>query len=103
ICMRDAREENSSSTFETRTIAPVSLELRKLTMHTPTHDRDGAPNYRKTATTIGVIYLAGMVVGVGGSAIIQSILGACDRLAAVAANRTLLAIGALLWLLAVAG
>src|SRR5919197_1397085 len=67
------------------------------------HDRDGPHSYRKTATTIGVIYLLGMVVGIGGNVLIQSILGASDPLAAVGASRMLVAVGAILWLLAVAG
>ena len=50
-----------------------------------------------------MIYLAGMVVGVGGNVIIQSILGAPDHLATLPANSMLLAVGAMLWLLAVAG
>lgn len=44
-----------------------------------------------------------MVVGVGGNILIRSILGASDPLAALAANKMLLALGAMLWLLAVAG
>jgi hypothetical protein len=67
------------------------------------HDRDGPHSYRKTATTIGVIYLLGMVVGIGGNVLIQSILGASDPLASVGANHMLIAIGAMLWLLAGAG
>jgi uncharacterized protein DUF4386 len=67
------------------------------------HDRDGPHSYRKTAITIGVIYLLGMVVGIGGNTVIQSILGASDPLANVGANSMLVAIGALLWLIAVAG
>src|SRR5919205_3252704 len=67
------------------------------------HDKDGPHSYRKTATTIGVIYLLGMVVGIGGNVLIQSILGASDPLAGVGANSLLVATGALLWLLAVAG
>jgi hypothetical protein len=50
-----------------------------------------------------MVYLAGMVVGIGGNVLILSILDAPDRLAAVAANSTLLAIGAVLWLTAVVG
>jgi hypothetical protein len=72
-------------------------------MQTTLHERDGPHSYRKTATTIGVIYLLGMVVGIGGNILIQSILGASDPLAAVGASKMLLAIGAMLWLLAVAG
>jgi hypothetical protein len=62
-----------------------------------------APTYRKTATTVGVIYIMGMVVGIGGNILIQSILGVPDYLAALGSNSMLLAIGAMLWLLAAAG
>jgi hypothetical protein len=62
-----------------------------------------APTYRKTATTVGVIYLMGMVVGIGGNILIQSLLGAPDYLAALGSNSILLAIGAMLWLLPAAG
>ena len=72
-------------------------------MQATLHDRDGPHTYRKTATTIGVIYLVGMVVGIGGNILIQSILGASDPLAALGASKMLLAIGAMLWLVAVAG
>jgi hypothetical protein len=70
---------------------------------TTLHDRDDPNTYRKTATTVGVIYLLGFVVGIGGNVLIQSILGASDPLAAVGASSMLIAIGAMLWLLAVAG
>ena len=72
-------------------------------MQATLQDRDGPHSYRKTAITIGVIYLVGMVVGVGGNILIQSILGAPDHLATLSANSMLLAFGALLWLIAVAG
>ena len=72
-------------------------------MNSQIHDRDGPHSYRKTATTIGVIYLLGMVVGIGGNIVIQSIVGASDPLASVGANSMLVAIGTMLWLLAVAG
>src|ERR671933_2968802 len=72
-------------------------------MKTTLHDRDGPQPYRKTATTIGVIYLLGMVVGIGGNVLVQSIVRASDPLAAVGASSMLIAIGAMLWLLAVAG
>ena len=62
-----------------------------------------ARTYRKTATTVGVIYIMGMVVGIGGNILIQSILGVPDYLATLGSNRMLLAIGAMLWLLAAAG
>lgn len=60
-------------------------------------------NYRTTARIVGVLYLAGMVVGIGGNLFIQSILGTPDNLSAIAANTTLLAMGAVLWLSTVAG
>jgi Domain of unknown function (DUF4386) len=72
-------------------------------MQTTLRDGDGPPTYRRTATTIGVIYLLGMVVGIGGNVLILSIMGAPDPLVAVGASRTLVAVGAMLWLLAVAG
>jgi Domain of unknown function (DUF4386) len=62
-----------------------------------------APTYRKTATTVGVIYLMGMVVGIGGNILIQSILGVPDYLAALGSNSMLLAFGAMLWLLPAVG
>jgi uncharacterized protein DUF4386 len=65
--------------------------------------RDGRNFYRNTAITIGIIYLAGMVLGIPANIVIQSVLGTADPLASISANSTLLAIGALLWLLPVAG
>lgn len=59
--------------------------------------------YRTTARVVGVVYLAGFVVGLVGNGLIQSILGAPDPLSTVPANSMLLAIGAILWLMAVAG
>jgi len=52
---------------------------------------------------VGVVYLAGFVVGIGGNILIQSILGAPNHLATVSASSMTVAIGALLWLMAVAG
>jgi len=59
--------------------------------------------FRKTAIVVGVVYLAGMLVGIPGNIMIQSILGAPDPLAAIAANNMTVALGAILWLLAVIG
>src|SRR5918999_1967301 len=72
-------------------------------MQSTLQGRDGQNFYRKTAIAIGLIYLAGMVVGIGGNILLQSVLGAPDPLASVAANSGLVAIGALLWMLAVVG
>jgi hypothetical protein len=63
--------------------------------------REGTMNtYRTTARIVGILFLAGMVVGMGGNGIILSILGAPDHLAAVLANSRLLAIGAMLIMMA---
>jgi len=60
-------------------------------------------SYRTTAKVVGVVYLVGFVVGIGGNILIQSIIGAPNHLATVSANSLMIAIGALLWLMAVAG
>ncbi len=59
--------------------------------------------YRTTATVVGVVYLVGFVVGIGGDLLIQSSLGAPNYLATLSANSMIVGIGALLWLVAVAG
>ncbi|MBK9711307.1 MAG: DUF4386 domain-containing protein [Kouleothrix sp.] len=59
--------------------------------------------YRTTARVVGVVYLAGFVVGLVGEGLIQSILGAPNHLSTVTANSMLLATGAILWLMAVVG
>ena len=69
-----------------------------------TPNREGKKNtYRTTAITVGVIYLAGMVLGIGGNVLILSLLGGPDYLAALSANSLLLAFGASLWLMTVVG
>lgn len=65
--------------------------------------REELNKYRTTARIVGVVYLAGFVVGIGGNILIQAILGAPDHLSMVAANSLLLATGAILWLMAVVG
>ncbi|MCX6134804.1 MAG: DUF4386 domain-containing protein [Ignavibacteriales bacterium] len=59
--------------------------------------------YRTTARIVGAVYLAGFVVGIVGNTLIQSILGAPIHLSTVSAHSMTLAIGAVLWLMAVAG
>jgi hypothetical protein len=59
--------------------------------------------FRTTARVVGILYVAGLVIGIGGMVLIQSILGAPDHLSAVSASSMLLAIGALLWLMPAAG
>src|SRR5437879_2279051 len=55
---------------------------------------------RTTARIVGGLYLGGMVVGIGGNGLIQSILAAPDHLSIVPASSMLLAIGAMLMMLA---
>ena len=59
--------------------------------------------YRTTARVVGVVYLAGFVVGIVGIGLFQSILGAPNHLATVSANSMMLAFAAILWLMAVVG
>jgi hypothetical protein len=59
--------------------------------------------YRTTARVVGVVYLAGFVVGIVGDMLIQSALGASNHLSTVSAHSMTVAIGAMLWLMAVAG
>jgi hypothetical protein len=79
------------------------MENEDKQMESTLQGRDGRNFYRKTAITIGVIYLAGMVVGIPAGILIQSIIGTANPLPSIAANSTLVAIGALLWLLPAAG
>jgi hypothetical protein len=69
-------------------------------MHATLQDRRGPGSYRVTARIVGALYLAGMVVGMGGNILIQSILAAPDHLATVTANGMMLAMGAMLILMA---
>src|SRR5215211_3674337 len=59
--------------------------------------------YGTTARIVGVIFLAGMVIGIGGNVLILSILGAPDPLSSVSANSMLLAVAGFLWLMTVVG
>jgi len=71
--------------------------------HVTTPNRLSRNNFRTTARIVGVLYLAGMVVGIAGNLFIQSILGTPDQLSTIAASSALLAMGAVLWLSTVAG
>jgi hypothetical protein len=59
--------------------------------------------YRTTASIVGILYLAGMVIGIGGNILIQSILGTPDYLSSISVNSIKVAVGALLWLMTVGG
>ncbi len=59
--------------------------------------------YRMTAIVVGVVYLVGFVVGIGGEILFNSVLGQPNYLATLSANSLTVAIGAVLWLMAVIG
>ncbi len=59
--------------------------------------------HRSTARVVGALYLAGFVVGIGGDMLIKSVIGAPNDLSTVSANSITVAIGAMLWLMAVIG
>ena len=67
------------------------------------HTKENINKYRTTATVVGVTYLLGFVVGIGGDVLIQTVLGVPNHLATVSANSMTVIIGALLWLMAVVG
>ena len=50
-----------------------------------TKTKEEVNKYRTTARVVGVVYLLGFVVGIVGNIMIQSILGAPNRLAAISA------------------
>jgi hypothetical protein len=59
--------------------------------------------FRTTARVVGIVYIAGMVIGIGGNILIQSILGTPDYLSTISSNSMKLVIGAMLWLMTVGG
>ena len=59
--------------------------------------------FRTTARIVGVVYLLGFVAGIFGNGLVQSVLGAPDRLSTVSANSMKLAIGGMFWMIAVVG
>jgi hypothetical protein len=73
--------------------------LRNQTQATLPGQAGPAP-HRTTARVVGVLYLAGMVVGMAGNILVQSIITAPDHLAAVSASSLALAVGAMLVLMA---
>lgn len=58
--------------------------------------------YRATARIIGIIYVLGFVVGIGGEMLIKSVLSTPNHLSILSASSMTVAIGALLWMMAVA-
>ena len=66
-------------------------------------DRFSPKAFRTTARVIGVIYLAGMAIGIPANLLVLSILSGPDQLATVAASSMLLATCVVFWLFTVAG
>ena len=66
-------------------------------------NKEKVNTFRPTATVVGIVYLAGFLVGIGGNILIQSILGAPNHLSTVFAKSIIVGIGAILWLMTVAG
>jgi hypothetical protein len=63
-----------------------------------------SPNaFRTTARIVGIIYLAGMAVGIPANLLILSILNGPDQLSTIAASSMLLTVGVVLWLGTVVG
>jgi hypothetical protein len=58
-------------------------------------------SYRTTARVVGAMYVAGFVVGIGGEMLIRSVLDAPNHLSIISASSITVAIGALLWMMAV--
>lgn len=61
------------------------------------------PQYRTIARIVGALFLAGMLIGIPGSMMIQSILSGTEYLSNITANSMTIAIGAMLWMFCVAG
>jgi Domain of unknown function (DUF4386) len=59
--------------------------------------------YRTTARIVGVVYILGFFVGIGGNGLIQSLISSPNHLSTLSASSMMLGIGALLWLMAVVG
>lgn len=63
---------------------------------------NGTNTYRKTATVVGAMYVAGMLIGIPATMLVQSILGRPDHLSIVPANSLLLSFAAIALLLTAA-
>ena len=66
-------------------------------------DRSSPTTFRTTARVIGVLYLAGMAIGIPANLLILSILAGPDQLATVAGSSMLLAMCVVFWLVTVVG
>lgn len=59
--------------------------------------------FRTTARVIGVMYVAGFIVGIGGEMLVKSVISAPNHLSIISSSSMMIASGALLWLAAVIG
>jgi hypothetical protein len=84
--------------YAAKSYKPVCESRRKMTT-----TRNETNPYRTTARVVGVVYIAGFVVGIGGNILIQSNLSTPNYLSTITANSLVVAIGAILWLMAVVG
>ena len=66
-------------------------------------DRSSPNTFRTTARVVGVIYLAGMLIGIPANLLILSILDGPDQLPTIAASSMLLAMCVVFWLITVVG
>jgi hypothetical protein len=60
-------------------------------------------SHRTISRIVGILFLAGMIVGVVGNILIQSVIGVPDFLSTISGNSMKVAIGAMLLLMTVAG
>jgi hypothetical protein len=65
--------------------------------------QDAGSGFRRTAKLVGALFLAGMIVGIAGHNIIQSIMDAPQYLSTVSTNSLIVALGAMLMLLTSVG
>jgi hypothetical protein len=86
----------------TKQVVQMSPTLVEAKRRTTMITRGKTNHYKTTARIVGVLYIAGFVVGIGGNILVQSILGAPNHLAVLSANSLTVALGAVLWLMAVA-
>jgi hypothetical protein len=80
-------------------MSPTSAKSKRRDMGS----KEEMNKYRTTARVVGLVYLAGFAVGIGGNMLIQSNISAPDHLSTVSANSMMVALGAVLWLMAVIG
>lgn len=60
---------------------------------------EAGTGYRRTAVLVGALFLAGMIIGIAGHGMIQSIMGVPNYLSTISASAMMVAIGAMMMLL----